>query len=186
MLGNVITGVCQTPPTPLPVVTALHTVVVLGMMVMQMMKKYNFWQEYAVPQRCSKMLHHHVRCWHSSAQCRRERVGDFEDCGRWVSWLASGHRHSTTTLLLCVLLLYYNYFILATDSGHSTTFYNFAFYYWPLYWHYWCLASSASITISLIYHLLLHPSIYTGYNQQCWFSTLWSLFIAQCSKMKKR
>ena len=33
-------------------------------------------------QRCSKMLHHHVRDVGTAQHNAEERVGDFEDCGR--------------------------------------------------------------------------------------------------------
>ena len=125
-------------------------------------------------QRCSKMLHHHVRCWHSSAQCRRERVGDFEDCGRWVSWLASGHRHCTTTLLLSTTLCQTLYYFLQLCILPLATLLALLLYSLPLYYCHLAFVHLYYDHWSTIF-FFTPASTYSGK-----ISTLWSLFIAQC------
>ena len=89
---------------------------------MQMMKKYNFLQEYAVPPKMFKDV---------APPCEMlAQLSTMQKRGWATSRIAAaesaGWRLATDT----VLLLYYS---LQLCVRHSTTFYNFVFYHWPLY-----------------------------------------------------
>ena len=110
-----------------------------------------------------------------------ERVGDFEDCDRWVSWPASGHRHSTTTLLLSTTLCQTLYYFLQLCILPLATLLALLLYSLPLYYCHLAFVHLYYDHWSTIF-FFTPASTYTGYNQH----PLVSVHCSMQSKMKKR